>query len=122
MNRISSRPERAKNAPPCPVHERLVADVAALRALSAPIVSKVRKIPHVRPESPEGVFLRFLAMALEDADFAYHLAKKYGGRLEIAFVEAPGPDRISAYRIVHREPAAKVIDLGAYRAARAAAG
>lgn len=111
------RPTNASK--PTPVHQRLIEDVAALRRLADPIIAKIRRIPQVRPMSPEAQYLRFLAIALEDADYVLGMAQKYGGAVEIVFTEAPGPDRINCYRIFHREPPSKVTDLTAYRLERA---
>jgi len=116
MPQIPRRPERAK---PTPLHQQLIDDVARLRAIAKPLFTKIRKVPQIRPGSPEAEYLRFVAIALDDADFAYGMSQKHGGSIEVAFVDAPGPERLSAYRILHRPPPSKVTDLNEYRLERA---
>lgn len=103
---------------PAPVHQRLLEDVERLRAVAAPIIAKVRRIPQIRPDSMESVYLRYVAMALEDATAALENARRFGGSVQIEFHQTPSLS--NAYRIIHRDPPAKVTDLDAYRARRMA--
>jgi len=120
MIRVPPRPERAKNAQPCPLHAKLLEEIFALRLQAERIQAKIRRFPHVRPDSPEGVFLRFISRALEEGAVALEMHGKCGGSIEIESIAVPHDRFASAWRCMHRYPPAQVTDLAEYRARRAA--